>query len=305
MNRVLVTGASGLLGLNFCLQMYPMLSVVGVRHTHELKKAPFLTLSSDLAEDGALEKLLDNVQPDILIHCAALANLDSCEADPDLARRVNAFLPGKLAVLSARHHFKLVHISTDAVFDGTRPGYTEEDEPHPLGVYAATKLEGERLVLEADNRAIVARVNFYGWSLNGRRSLAEWFISNLSVGTPVKGFTDVHFCPLMVNDLVDILWQMTEQDLSGLYHVLSPEGLSKFEFGQRLAEKFDLKADLISPSSWKEASLKAARANDLRLSTTKLAAVLKKPLPDINSGIQRFHDLYSLGWEQWIKSFAE
>ena len=94
-----------------------------------------------------------------------------------------------------------MHVSTDAVFDGQAAATTEQDTPNPLSIYARTKLDGERGVAEANPDAIIARVNLYGWSLSGRRSLAEFFFNNLSAGKRVKGFTDVYFCPLLANDL--------------------------------------------------------------------------------------------------------
>ena len=98
--------------------------------------------------------------------------------------------------------------------------YTEDDEPNPQGVYSQTKLDGERAVLEVNPQAIIARVNFFGWSLTNRRSLGEFFVNNLSEGKNVNGFTDVIFCPMWVNHLSRTLLEMLEKDLHGLYHVV-------------------------------------------------------------------------------------
>ena len=104
-----------------------------------------------------------------MIHCAALANVDACEADPAQARQLNTEVPGKLAEHVARGGARLLHVSTDAVFDGQRGGYTEEDAPNPLSVYARTKLEGEQARAGRPTpTAIVARVNLFGWSLIGQ-----------------------------------------------------------------------------------------------------------------------------------------
>ena len=93
--------------------------------------------------------------------------------------RVNAGLPETLARETYRHKIKLIQISTDAVFDGKSGKYKEEDPVSPQNVYAKTKHAGEIAVLNTDSRALVCRVNFYGWSISGRRSLAEWFLINL------------------------------------------------------------------------------------------------------------------------------
>ncbi len=143
--RILITGASGLLGLNFALQAAgdARYAVTGVVHHNELAGVPFSVLQSDLARPRAVAELLELTRPELVIHCAALANLEACEAQPEQAWRLNAGVPGDLAIATAQAGIKLVHISTDAVFDGQRGDYTEEDKPNPLGVYARSKLAGE------------------------------------------------------------------------------------------------------------------------------------------------------------------
>ncbi len=182
-------------------------------------------------DKDAFSKVFDQVQPDWVIHCAALANLDECEDDPAFAEMMNSELPGVVAK-ATRGKARLVHISTDAVFDGTQGDYTEEDEPNPHNVYSRTKLAGEWAVMEANPDAMIARVNLFGWSLKGKRSLSEWFFYNMQAGKPVKGFTDVTFCPLLVNDIAGILLDMLGKNLSGLYHLVGSKCISKYDFGK-------------------------------------------------------------------------
>ena len=94
--------------------------------------------------------------------------------------------------------------------------------------------------MQVNPAAIVARVNFYGWSLSGKRSLAEFFVNNLSNERTVNGFTDVIFCPMLVNHLGRILIKMLERGLHGLYHVVGPQAMSKYQFGVEIARKFGL-----------------------------------------------------------------
>lgn len=325
--RILITGASGLLGLNLALsatgrklntELTRPYEVYGATHHHLLHRAPFHVLQADLLVSDTLERLLDTLQPDWVIHCAALANLDDCEVDPDLAYKLNAELPGRLATLVAKggargKTIQLVHISTDAVFDGARGGYTEEDDPNPLGVYAQTKLAGEIAVTVANPQAIVARVNLFGWSLMGSRSLAEFFFNNLSAGKRVMGFTDVFFCPLLVNDLAEVIFCMMEEKLSGLYHVVSREATSKYDFSLAVARKFGLDEKLITPTLVKNSDLKARRSPNLTLRTDKLATALGQrkqcqqqgsTLPSWQEGLERFYALYRSGYPQMLKQLA-
>jgi dTDP-4-dehydrorhamnose reductase len=302
--RLLITGASGLLGLNLALEAAREHPVVGVDRC-SLSATPFEQVCADLLEPGSVDRLLDETGPDALIHCAALANLEACEADPDLAMRLNADLPGRLAAGCRRRSIRMVHISTDAVFDGQKAGlYSEEDAPNPLSVYSRTKLDGEAAVLAENPQAAVARVNFYGFSAAGTRSLAEFFVNNLSAGKPVRGFTDLKFNPTFVGDLAQMLLAMLEAGLSGVYHAVSPQTISKYDFGLAIAHQFGLDESLITPESVDRSGLTARRAHNLGLSTAKLAAARKgSPLPEFSSGLERFYTQYQQGYPQKIREF--
>jgi dTDP-4-dehydrorhamnose reductase len=295
-----------LLGLNLaCLagEQYEVTGVLRGRHAMAAPgRTPFAVIPADLTVPGEAERVLDAVQPDVVVHCAALTSVDACEGHPEEAYQVNTRLPGLLARAVAHTGVRLVHISTDSVFDGLRGDYREEDQPNPVNVYARTKLEGERAVAQACPGAFIARVNFYGWSWQGTRSLAEFFYNNLTAGTPFFGYEDVFFCPLLVNDLVDILLRAAERRLEGLYHVVSSECLSKYTFAMLLAEKFGLDANLISPASYKNGGLKAARSPILTLRGEKLAGALGVPLPAQEPAMDRFFALLRDGYPQKLRA---
>jgi len=303
--RLLISGASGLLGLNFALEACREHEVYGIVHRRRLRQTPFTSIQCDLTDDAARRQLLRQISPDWVVHCAALADLEACEADPPLAKKLNTDLPAKLAEDVSNGGARLLHVSTDAVFDGQRGGYTEEDEPHPLSVYAQTKLAGEQAVLAIHPNALVVRVNFYGWSLSGKRSLAEFFFNNLRTGKETPGFQDVFFCPLLANDLAKILLTMMKMDLKGLYHVVASESISKYGFGVELARAFGLDEKLIRPSSVLEAGLRASRAANMTLSVAKLQSVFPQSLPDIRQGLQRFVALYREGYSERLRSMND
>src|SRR6185503_4695022 len=215
-------------------------------------------------------------------------------------------LPRELADACARRNIKFVHLSTDAVFDGTREGpYTEDDEPNPQGVYSQTKLDGERAVLETNPDAIIARVNFFGWSLGGRRSLGEFFVNSLSDGKNVNGFTDVIFCPMWVNHLSGLLVEMLQRDLRGLYHVVGAQAMNKYQFGVEVARKFGLRESLIAPQSVEISSLTAKRSHNLWLSVHKLSTDLGHEIPEFSTGLDGFYTQFQQGYPQKIRSYQQ
>jgi len=303
--RLLITGASGLLGINLALEAMQEHEVVGVDRG-KLKSAPFKVLKADILKTDEIHSILDLTNPDWLINCAALANLEKCDEDPIQARILNTDLPAELAVACAKRNIPFVHLSTDSVFDGTKEGvYTEEDEPSPPGVYSQTKLAGERAVQQVNLQALIARVNFFGWSLGGRRSLGEFFVNNLSEGRNVNGFTDVIFCPMWVNHLSQTLIEMLEKNLHGLYHIVGAQAMSKYQFGVEVAKKFGLRQSLIEPQSVERSDLTAKRSHNLWLSIHKLSTALGHEIPDFSTGLDGFYTQFQQGYPQKIRSYQQ
>ncbi len=305
MARLLITGVSGLLGINLAEEMRDRHDVIGV-HRGKLVSAPYKLLKTDLLEPYAVNSILDKGKPDWLINCVSLADLEACDSNPGLARGLNTDLPGRLAAACKRRGVAFIHISTDAVFDGQKPGfYSEEDTPNPLGTYAESKLAGEQAVLMANPQAIVARVNFYGWSLSGRRSLAEFFFHNLTHSKSMSGFTDVIFCPMFVSHTARILVKMLEQGMSGLYHLVGSQAMSKYQFGVEIARKFGLPESEISPKSILSSGLTARRSHNLSLSTHKLSTALGESLPNFSTGLDEFYAQYKQDYPQKIRCYQQ
>jgi dTDP-4-dehydrorhamnose reductase len=303
--KLLITGASGLLGINLALEAMREHEVIGIDRG-KLKSAPFPVKKTNFFNTNAFEPMLDSTQPDWVINCAALANLEECEKFPNQAKILNINLPRELATTCAKRNIKFIHLSTDAVFDGTKEGaYSEEDTPNPQGVYSQTKLDGEYAVLEANPQAIIARVNFFGWSLGGRRSLGEFFVNNLSEGRNVNGFTDVIFCPMWVNHLSQTLIEMLEKNLHGLYHVVGAQAMNKYQFGVEVARKFGLRESLIVPQSVEKSGLTAKRSHNLWLSVHKLSTDLGREIPEFSTGLDGFYTQHQQGYPQKIRGYQQ
>lgn len=303
--RVLITGASGLLGLNTALELAARHTVIGQVHRTKIQSEIFTVVQADLLAPGSVPRLLDQTQPDWVIHCAGLTNVDACEADPQQAYQLNSTVPAQLAEHVARGGARLLHVSTDAVFDGSRCGYRESDAPNPVNVYGRTKLYGEQGVLAANPQAIVARVNLFGWSASGQRSLAEFFFHHLREGKAAPGFVDVFFCPLLANDLGRLFEEMLAKGLHGLYHAVGSECLSKYDFGVRIARLFGFDEGLIVPTSVKEVRMKAERPPNLTLLNEKLAQVLGHKIGDASAGLERFRTLYAEGYPQRLRNMVQ
>jgi dTDP-4-dehydrorhamnose reductase len=302
---LLITGASGFLGTNV---LYEALAdgrdVVGTYHDKPIRSPHIRVVESDLSQIGAAEELLESFRPDWVLNCAALANVDVCEKDPDLALRINVDVPRLLAESCQKAEVRFVHISTDAVFDGQRGGYDEDDPAAPLNVYARTKLEGERAVFDKMLDALVVRTNFVGYSSDGQTGLAQWIIRELSAGKRIHGFSDVVFAPLVANDLARILFEMMDANLTGLYHVNGSTPVSKLDFGRKLARELELDETLIQPARVADAHLAAPRPLNLWLSSRRVEADLGKTMPTIDETISKIGELGRSNYPQRLQELT-
>lgn len=302
---LLVTGASGLLGSNLVLTaLSRSYEVTALFHRQRFDLSPARLLQAEIRSHADADDLLGACRPTWIIHCAANANVDGCEQDPEEALRSNAELPGHLAAAARRYGAGMVHISTDAVFDGEKGMYGETDPTRPINVYARTKLAGEAAVAAELPGAIIIRTAIYGWNLQPKQSLSEWVLGRLERGEAVPGFQDATFTPILVNDLSELVLEMTERRLCGIYHVGSSDPVSKYQFARLVAETFELDPAMLLPSSLAAAPLKAPRPRNLSLDVSRVENVLGRPMPAVREGLARFRALRDSGYLAKLKSLG-
>jgi dTDP-4-dehydrorhamnose reductase len=285
MNSWLVTGVSGLLGSNAALDLSGGHRVVGTARRPPAAP-PVEVIAIDLADPASRNGLVRRAGADAVFHAAAVSTIEDAERDPGQALDVNVVASADLAAQAAESGAAFVYISTDAVFDGARGGYREDDAPDPQSVYGRTKLDGERAVLDAHPGALVARVNFYGWSPSGRRSLAEFFYGALSRGESVNGFEDQVVSTLYAGSLIESVVALLEAGASGIVHVASPEPTTKYAFGRRIAESFGYDPELVRAARSTD-HLDLPRGTRLDLDTAKMESLLGHPADGQQAGIDR------------------
>jgi len=286
-SKVLVTGASGLLGAHLVARLSRHYDVVGVdRHPWWGDESQEIRLG-DLEAPEFLRETLEAVSPAILIHCAALANVDACERDPDRAYTSNAILTRHL-VRAVPASCLVVYISTDGVFQGTSPFAMEEDRPCPRTVYGRSKVQGEGEVALATSNHLIVRTNFYGWSSGRKTTAGEWLYGALETQQPVTLFTDFFFTPIYVVDLVERLMRLLDHPYRGVIHLAGRDRLSKHAFGMRMAELGRLSPHAIRPGSLEDTPWLAPRPKDMSLSSARFVQLTGIEVPDSRSGLTRF-----------------
>lgn len=299
---ILITGASGLLGASLvALAREQGRDVVGLYHRHPVNLSGTALRGVDLTKESEIHRIFEEIKPSSVIHCAAETNVDWCQENPAAAYALNVMASVTIAQIAAQTQTRLLYISTDSVFDGTRGQYAETDEPAPLNMYARTKLQGEQAVSGCHPDVSIARINLYGWNAGNKSSLAEWILGELGCGNDVPGFTDTVFCPMLANDLAQVLLAIVDRGLTGLYHVAGSESISKYEFARRVALTFGFDPAKIVPMRMADSNLKAPRPRDTSLNTEKICTALGLRMPDVGWGLRRFAELRTSGYVDRLK----
>jgi dTDP-4-dehydrorhamnose reductase len=280
--RILLTGGSGLLALNWACAVRDEWDVVLGTHRHQVKLGGTTSVQLELESADQLSRQIDEIAPDLVVHTAGLTNVDRCEDDPTAARIANADIAANVARVAAGRGIKLIHISTDHLFAGTEQMYPEEAPPQPLNEYARSKLLAEKLVQEICPHALVVRTNFFGWGYERRQSFSDWIIYNLRAGKALSLFDDVHFTPILADELVRTAHRLVAVDAAGIFNLVGDERVSKYAFALRLVEQFELPANLIKRDQVSHGHLHARRPPDMSLDNGKARRLLGRDLGGID-----------------------
>lgn len=286
---VLIVGASGLLGSNVAaLAADRYGSVVGTYHTNE----PDLDVDCvrcDLTVDGEPSTLVNRYDPELVVNCAAMTDVDGCEARPETAEAVNERAPGQLADVCEKRDTEFVHISTDYVFDGKRRlPYREDDDMNPLQEYGRTKASGERLVRANCRDALIARLSFvYGVNRSSGEitGLPGWITDRLKSGEEVPLFTDQYVTPTRAGQAAETLLDLREVGRSGRYHVACRNCVTPYEFGSLLVGGDDIESRLIE-SLRAEVERDAPRPTYTCLDVSRVENSLRRPQPTLAEDLE-------------------
>jgi dTDP-4-dehydrorhamnose reductase len=283
--RLLITGISGLLGLNLAVCARARFTVSGCYSAHPVVLPGVDAIGVDVRSEEAFHRLVARVRPDLVVHTVGMSSVDACEKDPGQAQELNVDAAEVVARVARGAGARLVHISTDHLFDGERPRRREDDALAPLNAYAKTKAEAEAVVLREHPEALVVRTNFYGWGTSVRVSFSDWIVRALRAGEPLTMFTDVYFSPLFVDDLADTMFDLLERGIAGVVNIAGGERLSKYEFALRTADVFGLPPGKVQATSVERAALRASRPKDMSLDVGRVEAALGRRMPTAREGL--------------------
>jgi len=300
-DTLLITGGSSLLGVNWGLieraRYHVVLGLHERRITLSGTESRFIQVKST---EHALSAL-DAFMPSLVVHTAGLTSVETCEAYPQLAKKINVEMAGYVARACAQRQVPLVHISTDHLFKGDSP-FADEGQPiSPLNVYASTKAAAEVEVMDSNPKALVVRTNFYGWGPGYRQSFSDRIIIALRSGVEITLFKDVFFTPILIETLVFAVNQLVRVGAAGIFNVVGDERLSKYEFGLAIAQKAGLDPNLIKVGSILDRQELVARPLDMSLDNTKTCSTLGRKLGIVKDEIARLLQQENMGFATEIQ----
>jgi dTDP-4-dehydrorhamnose reductase len=302
MNKILITGVSGLLGSNLAFCYKDRYTLLGWYRNNQVEIDGMHTMSCDLDDKAKMGAVIEAFQPEVIIHCAALSRPDYCEAHPAETHQTNVTGTANLLEVIGHTDIKLVYISTDAIFDGEKGHYTEQDPADPPHCYGRSKWEAEQLVLQRKD-ALIVRINIYGWNIViDQKSFGEHVISALSSGEGMKGMTDAYCSVLYTFDLARTIEELLERDLSGIYHCVCSDYCSKYDYIFKVAAQFGLDTRTVQACRCEDFGFQVPRAKNLMLDVSKTQKALGHALPTVDESIASFHQDYVDGVPQQMKA---
>ena len=293
--KVVVTGSNGLLGQKMIKLLvgkkeYEVFGLSrGENRLHS--KSGYTYYSIDLTQEVELEKLLKAIEPDLLVHTAAMTNVDACELNPGECDRMNVEVVERLVRILKPMNTHLIHLSTDFVFSGLKGSfYTEQDEPDPVNYYGRSKLRSEEVLQESGiSCAILRTVLVYGLvDGNDRSNVVLWVKNSLEQKKDIRVVTDQLRMPTYAEDLAEACWLAIRNRATGVFNVSSSELMSIYDLAMEVARAFNLDTSLIHPVKTEQLSLPARRPANTGLDLSRSAKVLQLPMHSFKERLQVF-----------------
>ena len=252
--KILITGSNGLLGqklvsvLRNDAEVQLLATSRGADRTPEPLGERYAAL--DITSPTEVDAVFAAARPEVVIHTAAMTNVDACELDPEACQLQNVTATGLLVQAAQRHGSHFIHLSTDFIFDGKNGPYREEDVPAPLSIYGQSKLDAEHLVMNAGlaKWAIGRTIIVYGIAEGlSRSNVVLWAKSALEKGQPIKVVDDQWRMPTLAEDLADGCIRIAKRGATGIFNLSGPDGMSILELVQRVGAFFHLDTSVMTP----------------------------------------------------------
>ena len=290
--KILITGASGLYGRKLT-QVIPKTHQI---YSAYIKNKPThgTPIRFDISNKNQVEKVFEKTNPEVVVHPAALTNVDTCETNKPLAWKINVEGTRNTAEVAKKCNAFFLYMSTDYVFNGKKGNYAETDAPDPINYYALTKLKAEEIVQDTIEQFCIARPSvIYGATPGAEKTnFALWIVNKLKQKDQIKIVTDQWNSPTLNTNLAEMTWEIIQRRMTGIYHLSGATRISRHDFAKAIASTFNLDSTLITPSRSSAFPWPAKRPKDSSLNVEKAQKTLtKKPLTVDHALSQLRHEM--------------
>lgn len=293
--KVVVTGAHGLLGSKLVRLLRKKYDVYGLvrefRPAHAVEGVEYI--EGDVSKYQLLSKVARELHPKYFFNAAAYTNVDGCETEKELCWRINVEAVEYLARAARLVDARVIHISTDYVFDGKNGPYREEDRPNPLGYYAKSKLAGENVLMASGADFAIARTMvLYGYAPGVRPNFVTWVIDRLMRGETIRVVDDQRGNPTLADELAEAVIKLAESQYSEVFHISGREVIDRYAFAVAIAETFGLDKSLIQRVKTAELQQAAPRPLNSGFVIEKAEKLLGVQMSDVRGGLEKFKRQY-------------
>jgi len=285
--KFLVTGSTGLVGRQVVKDLTEKNHEVYSCY-HNQKPQHGNSIFLDLTDLSKIPTIIEQVKPDVIIHLAAMTDVDDCETQKDLAFLINSNATEKLAKEAALQNVFFVYMSTDYIFDGKKDFWKENDKPNPLGNYGKSKLEGEKTIENLASSWCITRISTPFGFHPTKKSFPLWVAENLKSKKEINVIVDQFTSPTFVPNLSKMLIEISERQLLGIFHVSGASRISRYEFAELVSEKLNLDKKFLKPSTMDEIKWKAKRPKDSSLDVSNAAYILNEKPQKIEDSLNLF-----------------
>jgi perosamine synthetase len=296
--KILVFGHTGNLGSNFIhflKNKYKFVLNVN-KNKNYILGAEYVSFDkkSFLSYDDKLIKYkIKKIAPDIILNCAAHTNLDLCERRPDITSFVNILLPTKLSEICKELSIKFVHISTDHLYNQIKKFKNEKFPLSKINNYGEQKIKAENGIIKKNSNSLIIRTNFFSHSPNPNHFVNK-IIDSIINYKKISLFDDYFFTPIYSKYLSKIISYLIDNNLEGIFNIVSDERISKYDFGKLFLKSLNIKKNSFIVSSIKNAKLHTRRCLDLSLSNSKLKKIIKFKIPSLEKQVDEFIKNYKI-----------
>lgn len=278
MMKFLVTGSAGLVGTQVIKDLSKLTDQVYSCY-HNSKPKFGISTQIELTNSENMTRIIEKIKPDVIIHLAAMTNVDLCETEKELALKINAKATQTISKQAARQRAFFLYVSTDYVFDGKQGMKNERDKPNPINFYGESKFQGEQAVMDMASSWCIARTSTPFGIHPTKKSFPLFVAENLQAKKEIKAVTDQYTSPTYVPNLSKMIIEIATRQIVGIIHLAGATRVSRYQMADLVAAKLNLDKKFLRPASINDMNWTASRPKDSSLDVSFATRILKeKPL---------------------------